>query len=103
MQRGVREHLRGAGGEIGERAAAGVGQDDLAPSIPPHDARHGHVDARPHRLVGVVNHRQRQVGVDGARVGGVGRLHEDDGPLRVEPAPERFKGPPWPRYWWPAP
>lgn len=90
VDRRVRQHRRGADGEIRKRAA-GMGQDDLAPSVPPHDTRHYHVDGRARGLVWVVNHRLRQVRIHQPRVDGVCGVHKHDSGLGVQVPPDLFK------------
>ena len=68
-----------------------MGQDDLAPLVPPQDTRHHHVDSRARGLVRVVNHRLWEVDVDQVRVDGVSGVHEDDGALGVQMLPDLFK------------
>ena len=90
IHRRVGQHRGGADGEIRKRAPR-VREDDPAPSIPPQDPAHHHVDGRARGLVRVVDHRLREVGVREPRVRGVGGVHEDDGGLGVQVLPDRFE------------
>ncbi len=75
--------MRGACGEIGQRAA-GVGEDDLDVWVSSNGAAHDEVDGSSTGFVRVVDDWVGEFGVDETGVGDLGWVDEDDGRAAVE-------------------